>query len=192
MLLCAAELSKRKSQQVLVDAMPLLPENAVLVLAGCGAEEEALHGRIRELGLEDRVLLPGYIRGLGAWYAMADAVVTASRIEGLPFNVMEAMRAGLRRFIIGLAKKVLLADVMGQYWGKMNASFEGAGALGAWLGLAAFSFQIFFDFSGYSDMALGLGKAMGFTFCENFDRPYRSLSLTEFWLSKQSRKLSGL
>ncbi len=93
----------------------------------------------------------------------------------------EDMRAGLRRFITGLAKKVLLADVMGQYWGKMNASFEGAGALGAWLGLAAFSFQIFFDFSGYSDMALGLGKAMGFTFCENFDRPYRSLSLTEFW-----------
>ena len=93
-LLCAAELSKRKSQRVLVDAMPLLPENAVLVLAGCGAEEEALHGRIRELGLEDRVLLPGYIRGLGAWYAMADAVVTASRIEGLPFNVMEAMYCG--------------------------------------------------------------------------------------------------
>ena len=93
-LLCAAELSKRKSQRVLIDAMPLLPENAVLVLAGHGAEEEALRCRIRDLGLEDRVLLPGYIRGLGAWYAMADAVVTASRIEGLPFNVMEAMYCG--------------------------------------------------------------------------------------------------
>ena len=99
-----------------------------------------------------------------------------------PPRVTDAdMRAGLRRFLIGLSKKVLLADVMGQYWGKMNGSFESAGALGAWLGLMAFSFQIFFDFSGYSDMALGLGKAMGFTFCENFDRPYRSLSLTEFW-----------
>ena len=91
------------------------------------------------------------------------------------------MRAGLRRFLIGLSKKVLLADVMGQFWGKMNASFPSAGAVGAWLGLAAFSFQIFFDFSGYSDMALGLGRAMGFTFCENFDRPYRALSLTDFW-----------
>lgn len=93
-LLCAAELSGRKSQRVLIDAMPLLPENAVLVLAGRGAEEEKLRRRIGELDLEGRVLLPGYIKGLGAWYAMADAVVTASRIEGLPFNVMEAMYCG--------------------------------------------------------------------------------------------------
>lgn len=90
-LLCAAELSKRKSQKVLVSAMALLPERAVLVLAGRGTEEENLRRQIRELGLEGRVLLPGYVNGLGAWYAMADAVVTASRIEGLPFNVMEAM-----------------------------------------------------------------------------------------------------
>ena len=91
------------------------------------------------------------------------------------------IRQGLRRFIIGLAKKVLLADAMGRFWGKISASLPEAGALGAWLGLMAFSFQIFFDFSGYSDMALGLGKALGFTFPENFDRPYRARSLTEFW-----------
>ena len=91
------------------------------------------------------------------------------------------MKAGLSRFCIGLSKKVLLADTMGSFWGKMSADLAGAGTLGAWLGLAAFSFQIFFDFSGYSDMALGLGKAMGFTFPENFDRPYRAASLTEFW-----------
>ena len=90
-LLCAAELSKRKSQHVLIEAMASLPDRVVLVLAGRGAEEENLRRQIRELGLDGRVLLPGYVNGLGAWYAMADAVVTASRIEGLPFNVMEAM-----------------------------------------------------------------------------------------------------
>ena len=93
-LLCAAELSPRKSQHVLVSAMPLLPESAVLVLAGRGAEEESLRRQIEELGLRGRVILPGYVKGLGAWYAMADAVVTASRSEGLPFNVMEAMHCG--------------------------------------------------------------------------------------------------
>ncbi len=91
------------------------------------------------------------------------------------------MRQGMRRFIVGLGKKLLLADAMGRFWGKMSVSLPAAGLPGAWLGLMAFSFQIFFDFSGYSDMALGLGKALGFTFPENFDRPYRSLSLTEFW-----------
>ena len=91
------------------------------------------------------------------------------------------MREGLARFAAGLAKKVLLADAMGRFWGKMSANLPDAGALGAWLGLAAFSFQIFFDFSGYSDMALGLGRCLGFRFPENFDRPYRARSLTEFW-----------
>ena len=63
----------------------------------------------------------------------------------------------------------------------MNADFTQAGALGAWVGLLAFSFQIFFDFSGYSDMAIGLGHMMGFTMPENFDRPYRARTLTDFW-----------
>lgn len=91
------------------------------------------------------------------------------------------MREGLRRFCTGLAKKVLLADAMGRLWGSMNGNFAQAGALGAWVGLLAFSFQIFFDFSGYSDMAIGLCRGMGFTIPENFDRPYRARSLTEFW-----------
>lgn len=91
------------------------------------------------------------------------------------------MREGLRRFCTGLAKKVLLADAMGRLWGAMNGNFAEAGALGAWVGLLAFSFQIFFDFSGYSDMAIGLCRAMGFSIPENFDRPYRARSLTEFW-----------
>ena len=91
------------------------------------------------------------------------------------------MREGFRRFAVGLAKKVLLADTMGRLWSQMNGNFASAGALGAWVGLLAFSFQIFFDFSGYSDMAIGLGHMMGFTMPENFDRPYRARTLTEFW-----------
>ena len=99
-----------------------------------------------------------------------------------PARITETdMRQGLRRFFIGLGKKLLLADAMGRFWGRMSASLTGAGLVGGWLGLIAFSFQIFFDFSGYSDMALGLGRALGFTLPENFDRPYCSLSLTEFW-----------
>ena len=91
------------------------------------------------------------------------------------------IRNGLRRFTAGLAKKVLLADALGRFWGQMNADFTQAGALGSWLGLIAFSFQIYFDFAGYSDMAIGLGEALGFVLPENFDHPYRSVSLTEFW-----------
>ena len=91
------------------------------------------------------------------------------------------MRQGMGRFAAGLAKKVLLADAMGRLWSQMNGNFAQAGALGAWVGLLAFSFQIFFDFAGYSDMAIGLGHMMGFTMPENFDRPYRARSLTDFW-----------
>lgn len=91
------------------------------------------------------------------------------------------MREGLRRFCTGLAKKVLLADAMGRLWGSINGNFAEAGALGAWVGLLAFSFQIFFDFSGYSDMAIGLCRCMGFRIPENFDRPYRARNLTDFW-----------
>lgn len=102
-LLCAAELSRRKSQHILISAMPLLPERAVLVLAGSGTEEEALKKQAAELGLADRVIFPGYVKGLEAWYAMADAVVSASRIEGLPFNIMEAM--DLERPVVASAIK---------------------------------------------------------------------------------------
>ena len=91
------------------------------------------------------------------------------------------MREGLRRFCTGLAKKVLLADAMGRLWGSINGNFAEAGALGAWVGLLAFSFQIFFDFSGYSDMAIGLCRCIGFRIPDNFDRPYRARSLTDFW-----------
>ncbi len=89
---------------------------------------------------------------------------------------------GVQRFIIGLAKKVLLANNIGYLWAEIEATSgnEMSVAL-AWLGIIAFAFQIYFDFSGYSDMAIGLGLMLGFRFLENFNYPYISRSITEFW-----------
>lgn len=90
------------------------------------------------------------------------------------------MAAGLQRFIIGLGKKVLLANQIGALWTEISTQKTGT-VLGAWLGAIAFMFQIYFDFSGYSDMAIGLGHMFGFRFLENFNYPYISKSITEFW-----------
>ncbi len=98
-------------------------------------------------------------------------------------NTAEDFALGARRFCVGLAKKVLLANAIGALWDAQLAAAE-AGALtaaGGWMGLAAYGFQIYFDFSGYSDMAIGLGRIFGFRFLENFDYPYLSASVTEFW-----------
>ncbi len=89
---------------------------------------------------------------------------------------------GVRRFIVGLAKKVLLADVSGEIWERIkDIPREQTSVLLLWLGIIFYAFQIYFDFSGYSDMAIGLGKIFGFHFPENFDYPYISKSITEFW-----------
>ncbi len=90
--------------------------------------------------------------------------------------------AGIQRFVIGLCKKVLLANSIGRLWDTALAT-PGASltTLGAWLGVIAFTLQIYFDFSGYSDMAIGLGRMFGFEFLENFNYPYISRSVTEFW-----------
>lgn len=94
-LIYAAEFSQRKSQATLIRALAKLPEEIVLVLAGDGALRGSCQALAGELGLADRILFPGYIRGMGRWYALADAAVSGSRSEGLPFNIMEAMYAGL-------------------------------------------------------------------------------------------------
>jgi len=86
---------------------------------------------------------------------------------------------GSVKFVYGLAKKVLLANQMGLLADRMLLS-EG-GTLSAWVGMAAYTLQIYFDFSGYSDMAIGLGRMFGFRFLKNFDYPYISQSITEFW-----------
>lgn len=98
-------------------------------------------------------------------------------------KITEPMIAGgISRFITGLGKKVLIADNIGLLWTQIKGiEFTELSAVSAWLGILAFTFQIYFDFSGYSDMAIGLGKMMGFTFPENFDYPYMSKSISEFW-----------
>lgn len=89
---------------------------------------------------------------------------------------------GCKRFVIGLAKKVLLANNLGLLWTEISArAFGSLTMLTAWLGIIAFAFQIYFDFSGYSDMAIGLGAVLGFRFPENFNYPYISATVTEFW-----------
>ncbi|MBR4941379.1 MAG: MBOAT family protein [Clostridia bacterium] len=87
---------------------------------------------------------------------------------------------GARRFVIGLAKKILIANTLGELCEIFKAEDEKA-VLFYWLYAVAFSLHIYFDFSGYSDMAIGLGKLMGFDFMENFNYPYISSSVTEFW-----------
>ncbi|MBQ0133552.1 MAG: MBOAT family protein [Clostridiales bacterium] len=94
---------------------------------------------------------------------------------------LDKFASGAERFTLGLAKKVLLANGIGSLWDIYAANIEGLTVLGAWLGALAFAFQIYFDFSGYSDMAIGLGRMLGFDFLENFNYPYFSRSVTEFW-----------
>jgi len=89
---------------------------------------------------------------------------------------------GFFRFVIGLAKKVLIANVLGEEADRIFAlGFDDLTTPVAWLGVLAYAFQIYFDFSGYSDMAIGLARMMGFIFPENFNNPYISQSITEFW-----------
>ncbi len=90
------------------------------------------------------------------------------------------LRDGTIRFLMGLFKKVLIANQIGSLWDNVIALDERS-AMTAWLGLVAFSLQIYFDFSGYSDMAIGMGKMLGFSYPENFNYPYICNSITDFW-----------
>ncbi|CDQ18927.1 MBOAT family O-acyltransferase [Halobacillus karajensis] len=95
---------------------------------------------------------------------------------------LEKFSDGVRRFITGLAKKVLLANGLGEVADAVfNSSVDEMSLATAWVGIAAYTLQIYFDFSGYSDMAIGLGKMFGFDFLENFRYPYISTSVSEFW-----------
>lgn len=105
----------------------------------------------------------------------------SERLEERSVSVSN-LSEGVTRFTRGLAKKVLLANNVGRLWESVSASeLTSLPAATAWLGIIAFTFQIYFDFSGYSDMAVGLGKMLGFDFPENFDLPYISKSVREFW-----------
>lgn len=108
-------------------------------------------------------------------------VDVAAQIESREFDPENIFR-GVTRFCVGLGKKVLLADHVGQVADQLlGGSFVGATTLSVWLGALMFMFQIYFDFSGYSDMAIGLGRILGFRFPENFKLPYTAKSITEFW-----------
>lgn len=109
-------------------------------------------------------------------YGDIERQLAERRFDGKRFS------RGVERFLIGLGKKVLLANNLGLLWATVKAVPAGElSPLTAWLGLAAFTLQIYFDFGGYSDMAIGIGKLFGFEFPENFRYPYLSASISEFW-----------
>ncbi|MBQ3518951.1 MAG: MBOAT family protein [Clostridia bacterium] len=119
-------------------------------------------------------LFPQLIAGPIVRYKDVDEQLV-SRQESL-----EEFDKGVKIFLVGLAKKVLIANRMGILWDTLRVDEE-AGMVAAWVGIIAYSLQIYFDFSGYSDMAIGLGHMFGFEFLKNFDYPYISKSITEFW-----------
>ncbi len=106
-------------------------------------------------------------------------VDVADQLEGRREN-FDMFDKGVKLFLVGMAKKVLIANQMGTLWAILKP-MEDRGIVGAWAGILAFTLQIYFDFSGYSDMARGLGNMFGFEFLKNFDYPYISKSVTEFW-----------
>lgn len=95
---------------------------------------------------------------------------------------VEKFAAGIIFFIRGLGKKVLFANTVGAVYTEITSGdIKKASVMTAWIGIIAYTLQIYFDFSGYSDMAVGLGKMFGFNFCKNFDLPYTATSITDFW-----------
>ncbi len=124
------------------------------------------------------ILYPKLIAGpIIRYHQLADQITDRTANE-----TAENRLTGFYRFAIGLAKKVLIANHMGHQADIiMSMDFATIGSGTAWIGILAYTFQIYFDFSGYSDMAIGLGKMMGFQFPENFNNPYISRSITDFW-----------
>ena len=104
----------------------------------------------------------------------------AADLENRNRESLAGASAGMQRFVIGLGKKVLLANQMGAVWEEI-AAMSAPSVVTAWLGALAFTFQIYFDFSGYSDMAIGMGRIFGCKYMENFRLPYTAKSITDFW-----------
>ena len=96
-------------------------------------------------------------------------------------ETLEMFTKGVKLFMVGLAKKVIIANTMGTLTTNIFATTDENGVVGTWVGMIAYTFQIYFDFSGYSDMACGLGNMMGFEFLKNFNYPYIAKSITGFW-----------
>ena len=122
------------------------------------------------------VMFPQLIAGPIVQYKTIDQQLRSRR------ETAEEFAEGVHRFMLGLGKKVLLANNAGALWDSIQAmTYAELPVLTAWMGLAAYTFQLYFDFSAYSDMAIGLGHMFGFEFLENFNYPYISKSITEFW-----------
>lgn len=122
------------------------------------------------------VMFPQLIAGPIVQYKTIDQQLRSRR------ETAEEFAEGIHRFMLGLGKKVLLANNAGALWDSIQTmTYAELPALTAWMGLAAYTFQLYFDFSAYSDMAIGLGHMFGFEFLENFNYPYISKSITEFW-----------
>ena len=119
-------------------------------------------------------LFPQLITGPIVQYKTVAEELTNRKVDLTEFS------EGAFRFTVGMAKKVLLANQIGALWNNIS-QLERLSVGTAWLGAIAYSFQIYFDFSGYSDMAIGLGRMFGFHFLENFNFPYMSKTITEFW-----------
>lgn len=96
-------------------------------------------------------------------------------------ETLEMFTRGVKLFMVGLAKKVIIANTMGTLTTNIFATTDENGVVGTWVGMIAYTFQIYFDFSGYSDMACGLGNMLGFKFLKNFNYPYIAKSITDFW-----------
>lgn len=96
-------------------------------------------------------------------------------------ETLEMFTRGVKLFMVGLAKKVIIANTMGTLTTNIFATTDKNGVVGTWVGMIAYTFQIYFDFSGYSDMACGLGNMLGFEFLKNFNYPYIAKSITDFW-----------
>ncbi len=120
-------------------------------------------------------LFPQLIAGPIVRYCDVERKIKSRHVSFVMFS------NGVKLFVVGLSKKVLLANQFGMVWDTVYADMAHYGTLGAWIGAIAYALQIYFDFGGYSDMARGLGKMLGFDFCINFSYPYISRSITEFW-----------
>ena len=121
-------------------------------------------------------LFPQIIAGPIVRYETVDEELETKNIS------LDNFSAGMKRFIIGLGKKVLIANSVGALWNTIETgNYSELSMLFAWIGIIAFALQIYFDFSGYSDMAIGLAQIFGMKFDENFNYPYISKSITEFW-----------
>ena len=162
-----------------VDTFPLglsfYTFSAVAYIIDVSRQEIAADGNILWMG-NFLGMFPKMLQGPIARYQDVGESLRLARID------IDGISAGLRRFIAGLAKKVLVADYLGRVAGTVFGLETAELSFGvAWYGLIAFSLQLYLDFSGYTDMAIGLGRMFGFTLPENFNFPYMSRSVSDFW-----------